>query len=350
MEIFNTMGDMKRALLGLLGLGLAGWAWAQPQAGEYPYRSPVFTTFVQDSYRESPAQGVQPFYAWFEAAYAKTPQAKLEGYPNLGLMMALAQRKKELAALRDPAAKTKLELETGAWLHRLVKSTLLKFSLERGYEFTYAVARSERQCLLQSVLIAGMLQQMGIEAGAYMVWKNQQGQVSNLGHVTAVIKLSDGRDVEIDASEPTPFFTHQGIFAPIQGKYQFAEPIFNPDHTISGYKLVATGQVVKPRAVTPLSFDYLRSQFYYYRGERAPGGFLAAPKTPEGLAASERFLRQAVRYAPENPLATYVLGLVLQREGKAEEARAYIRKGYALYEQYGYVPDGPKAAFAAASR
>lgn len=346
----SKLGGMKRVFLGLLGLGLASLALAQPQAGSYPYRSPAFTTFVQDSYKESPSQGVQPFYEWFEAAYAKTPKAKLEGHPDLDLMGALAQRKQELAALKDPAAKAKLELSTGAWLHRLVKATILKFSLERGYEFTYAVTNSERQCLLQSVLIAGMLQQMGLEAGAYMVWKNNKSEVSNLGHVTAVIKLSDGRDVEIDASEPTPFFTHQGIFAPINGEYKFAEPVFDADNTISGYKVVATGQTVKPEAVTPLSFDYLRSQFYYYRGERVPGGFLAAPKTSEGLAASERFLRQSVKYAPENPLATYVLGMVLQREGKTEEARAYIQKGYKLYEQYGYIPDGPKAAFASALR
>ena len=341
---------MKRALLGLLGFSLLSLAWAQPQAGAYAYRSPAFTALVQDSYRESPSQGVQPFYNWFEAAYAKTPKAKLEGYEKLDLMGALAQRKKELAATKDPAARAKLELDTGAWLHRLVKATILKFSLERGFEFTYAVANSERQCLLQSVLIAGMLQEMGVEAGAYMVWKNNKGEVSNLGHVTAIIKLSDGRDVEIDASEPTPFFTHQGIFAPINGAYKFAEPVFNEDNTISGYKVMDSGQSVKPDAVTPLSYDYLRSQFYYYRGERAPGGFLAAPKTPKGLAASERFLRQSVKYAPENPLATYVLGVVLQREGKLDEAKTYITKGYKLYESYGYIPDGPKDAFATASR
>jgi len=340
---------MKRVVLGFVVFVL-GLTLAQPRAGSYPYRSAAFTTFIQDSYKESPSQGVQPFYDWLEAAYAKTPAAKLPGYQQLSLVEALAQRKQELAALKDVAARTKLELDTGAWLHKLVKSTILKFSLDRGFEFTYAVTNSERQCLLQSVLIAGMLQDMGIQAGAYMVWKNNKGQVSNLGHVTAIIKLSDGRDVEIDASEPTPFFTHQGIFAPINGKYQFAQPVFNADNTISAYQVVATGQTVKPAAVTPLSFDYLRSQFYYYRGERAPGGFLAAPKTPEGLAASQRFLEQAVQYAPENPLATYVLGSVLLREGQTQAARSYIQKGYQLYQQYGYIPDGPKAAMALASR
>lgn len=332
---------MRRYLAALVLLSLAV---AAPEAGQYPYGSPAFSTFIQDSYKESRSTGVQAFYAWLEQTYLKTSKAKLNGFEQLSLKEALAQRKKELEAIQDPAKRTRLELETAAWLHRMVKATIPKFSLERGYEFTYTVANGERQCLLQSVLIAGLLQDMGIKAGAYMVWKNDKGQVSNLGHVAAVVKLSDGRDVLVDASEPVPFFKHQGLFTVVNGQYRFVEPHFNPDGTIAKYALTGEEQLVSPAALSPLSNTYLRSQFYYYRGERAPGGFMTPPKTMQGLADSERFLKQAVEYAPENPLATYVLGLVLQREGKNEGA-GYIQKGYRLYTQYGFVPDGPKSAF-----
>ncbi len=90
---------------------------------------------------------------------------------------------------------------------------LPKFSLDRGYEFRHSVDRLERQCFLQSVLIAGLMQRMGMEAGVVMIYRNQKGEASNLGHATVVLKLDNGRDIMVDASDPHPFMRHRGVFA-----------------------------------------------------------------------------------------------------------------------------------------
>lgn len=308
----------------------------------YPYRSAAFDTLIADSYKLNPE--AQPFYDWLESTYAKTPAAKLPGQPNLSLVQALEARQKAIAATSGARAKSELELDTAAWLHKLVKATIPRFSLERGFEFTNTVTLGERQCLLQSVLIVGLLQRMGLQAGAYMVWKNHRGQVSNLGHVAAVLKLSDGRDVLVDASEKEPFFRHQGLFGLVNGEYRFIEPVYSAYSTITAYKVLSSGEQVRPLAVKPLDTSYVRSQFYYYRGERAPGGFMGNPKTPEGLAKSEQFLLEAIRLAPQNPLAVYVLGHVYLREKKTGLAEKQYQQGCKLYRQYGYLPDGPKAA------
>lgn len=337
-----------RLVLALAVAALAP-ALAQGAATPYGYGSRAMTALVDESYLVVGDKSLPNFYTWFEGRYAATPQAKLPGFPGLSLRQALRQRGEELAALKDPAARTKLELETGAWLHRLVKATIPNFSLERGYEFAYTVGKGERQCLLQSTLISGMLQSMGVSSGIVMVWKNPQGKVSNLGHMVSVVRLTDGRDVLVDASEPTPFYPHPGLFTLVNGQYRFMEAQFRPDNTISGYRVLADGSQVAPKAVELLPWNYVRSQYFYYRGERVPGGFITGPKTPEGRAASARFLEQAVRLAPQNPLATYVLGLVYQRQGKAGEGRAKLEQAYALYQRYGFVPDGPKEAYKALS-
>ena len=105
---------------------------------------------------------------------------------------------------------------------------LPKFSLDRGFEFHHAVGNRERQCFLQSVLMAGLLQRMGAEAGVVMIFKSQLGQTSNLGHAAVVLKLSSGRDVIVDASDPTPFIPHQGVFARVSG-YRFLTPVYAMD-------------------------------------------------------------------------------------------------------------------------
>ncbi|PZA06773.1 hypothetical protein EWH23_09100 [Meiothermus sp. PNK-Is4] len=317
----------------------------QTRADErYPYRSAVFDAFVEDSYREV-ASRVEPFYAWWEGAYARHPQLWLEGHK--ALIAAMEARKKELAAAQGEA-KTRLELETARWLHKLVKTLIPKFSLERGFEFVYTVERGERQCLLQSVLIAGMLQKMGLDAGVAMVWKNPQAQESNNGHAVTVLRLPGGRDVLVDASDPEPFIRHQGLFVydPASRSYRFVEPVYSQDF-ITAYRLHGSGEEVNPNQLRPLSARFLRSQFYYYRGERAPGGFMG-PSNPRGLAASARFLEQAIRYDPYNPLPVYVLGHVYAKEGKKEAAREQYLQGYRLYRAFGYVPSGPQAAYSRA--
>jgi hypothetical protein len=329
----------------------AGTAAAQGQSPRFVYGSQTLTALVSESYGVVGAN-TPAFYPWFEAEYAAKPAAHLAGFPTLSLREALDRRGAQIAALKNRAERTRLELNTAAWLHKLVKVLIPRFSLERGYEFAYTVRNGERQCLLQSTLISGMLQRMGVEAGIVMVWKNASGKVSNLGHMVSVVRLADGRDVLTDASEPTPFYPHPGLFTPVNGAYRFVEARFNADNTISTYRPLGRGEVGST-ALRLLPWNYIRSQYFYYRGERYPGGFINGPKTTAGRAASARFLEQAVALAPENPLATYVLGLVYERQGKAADGARLIRRAYALYQAAGFVPDGPLAAYrglAAAAR
>jgi hypothetical protein len=104
----------------------------------------------------------------------------------------------------------------------------------------------------------------------------------------------------------------------------------------SGRERLATGRV---RA---LDLGFIRSQFWYYRGERAPGGLLARRPQRDGLAASERALATSVRLCPENPLAVYMLGRVSLDRGEAGKARRLIARACALYTQAGWLPRGPK--------
>ncbi len=333
-----------RILIALLSLMLSG-SLAQNQPAQFAYGSQAMSSLISESYAVVGDKSLPDFYAWFEARYAATPAAKLPGFPQLSLREALQQRATELAALQG-SARSQLELDTGAWLHKLIKATIPNFSLERGYEFAYTVSKGERQCLLQSTLISGMLQSAGLDAGIVMVWKNPAGQASNLGHMVAVLRLADGRDVLVDASEPTPFYPHPGLFTLVNGQYRFVEARYNPDNTIGGYRAL-NGETVSPSAVQLLPWNYIRSQYFYYRGERVPGGFINGPKTVEGRAASANFLERAVSLAPENPLATYVLGLVYQRQGKALEGGSLIVRAYQMYQRDGLVPDGPLGAYQA---
>lgn len=321
----------------LLLLSLALPAQARPPEDAYAYGSTAFSRLVEESYRLTAVKGLEPFYPWFEAAYAR--------YAGEGLQQSLEARRRTYSRLQ-PSQKAAFERESAIWAYRTVKALIPRFSLERGYEFAYAVRKGERQCLLQSVLIAGLLQRIGLRAGAVMVWKNLHGQVSNLGHVSTLLRLSDGHDLLVDASEPEPFPEHQGLFTwdAAVGDYRFLEPHFATDHEIQAYRLVGNGHETPASEIAPLGLRYLQSQFYYYRGERAPNGFIG-PSTPQGLVASAGFLQQAVRLEPGNPLAVYVLGLVYRKQGQLEAARQQIRAGYQLYARYGFIPDGPKAAY-----
>ena len=316
----------------------------QPVAASerYPYGGPAFRQFVGDSYRVLPGQA-QPFEAWLEAAYAKNPKAQLQGQATL--QGALAARRAQLASTKDATARAALERDTGAWLHRLTKALIPKFSLERGFEFVNTVQLGERQCLLQSVLISGLAQAMGVDAGTAMVWRNEKGQTSNLGHVVAVFKLASGEDVLVDASDPQPFMRHAGLLMrdTAAGGWRFLEPSYDAQANITAYRRSLDGSSRPPAQVRPLSVTYLRSQFYYYRGERTPGGFMG-PSTTAGLAASARFLETATKIEPGNALAVYVLGLVYRKQGRNAEAKAQLERGLALYEGYGFVPDGPRRA------
>lgn len=314
----------------------------------YAYGTSSFGAFVADSYRLTGGNPAD-FARWLTSAYASKDD-RLAGHEAASFEEALDARARELAATQMPAARAKLELQTASWLHRVVKQTIPRFSLERGFEFTAAAtANGERQCLLQSVIIAALLQKMGVSAGVDMVWANPEGQKSNMGHAVTVMRLSDGRDVLVDASDPTPFIQHQGLFARVPGGYRFLQPQYAADSTITGYRDLA-GKSYSVAQTRPLDTNYLRSQFFYYRGERTPGGFFDPKKTPAGLANSVKFFQTALKYNPQNPLATYALGQVLTRQGKANEAKTYLARAMKLYEAQGYVPQGPRDAYAAAMK
>jgi hypothetical protein len=283
----------------------------------FSLESPEFSTLVQDSYREVP--GAPSFFPWLEGAFLRAFATPLEG------------------ALRREGAKGGREAARFAF--RLVKRLLPRFSLEEGYEFAYAAMKGERQCLLQSVLVQGLLQEMGYGAGVYMVWKNPEGRESNLGHAVAVLRLK-GRDYLVDPSEPEPFARHLGLFLDTPGGYRFVEPLYDKDGGILAYRL--QGRLLRPEEVRPLPFAFLRSQFYYYRGEQARGGVFARPATRQGLERSLKELERAVALDPQNPLALYVLGLTKRKLGL--EGEAELRAAYRLYQAFGHVPEGPRRA------
>jgi hypothetical protein len=306
----------------------------------FAYGSAAFNALVNDSYRQIGGRLI-PFLAWLETAYQRSNKAHLGKATTLEA--ALELRQKELAGAKGDV-RVILERKTGAWLHKAIKAMIPKFSLDRGFEFAYTVQNGERQCLLQSVLIAALAQRMGLDAGVAMVWRNDKGQTSNLGHVTAILHLSSGYDTLIDASDSEPFFLHKGLLMRDQSAkdWRFLEPQYDKNGNIHMYQRT-DGTRVAPRSIEPLSLAYIRSQFEFYRGERTVGGFIG-PSTAIGLNNSALHLEKAVRLEPENPLALYVLALVERKQNKPYRAR--LEQAAALYQRYGFVPEGVKTALA----
>ena len=295
----------------------------------FPYGSPTFNRFIADSQSRFGSPTPRDFYAWMDA----------NAHQNVGKW---ADNWHGQLNRLSGKAKADAILKAGAELHALVKKAIPKFSLERGYEFYYTVTKGERQCFLQSVLISGILQRAGIDAGVVMVWKNEKGSESNLGHAVVLVRNVDSTHFLVDASDPHPFMTHQGLFGTVGTGYYFVSPMYKGS-TITGFGN-AQGGSDKPLSVRGLDANYLLSQFDFYRGERAEGGFMGSPRTPEGLAESAKFLERAVKECPQNPLAVYVLGHVYRYLGRATEAKRQYETGFALYQKDGYVPPGPRAA------
>jgi tetratricopeptide (TPR) repeat protein len=332
------------ALVVLNGVFVSSQVTAGVADAPYAYRSSAFTRLIDDSGKYVITDNASKFYAWFESAYASNAATHPKDASRLSLVRALEKRRAQIAALSGEK-RTKLETDTAAWLHRTVKTLIPTFSLDRGFEFSYTVSRGERQCLLQSVLIAGMLQRAGVNAGLAMVWRNPAGVESNLGHAATLIRLPN-KDIVVDASEPQPFATHQGLFVldATTGSYRFVVPSYALDSSITAYT-TPDGQPVTVAGTRSLDYNFVRSQFYFYRGERATNGFLAKPGTPEGLEASASALEAAIKIQPRNPLAVYVLGHVYRRLGKTDQARAQYAQGYQLYQTFGYVPTGALDAY-----
>ena len=325
-------------------------------APDFPFHGPAFSRFVADSYRQTgdsnaDAQQAAPFYRWIHDAYQQRTK-RIGPLPGVGarptLVEGLDAERAHIAAIADPAAKTQAQEQVALWAHRAVKKMVPHFSLNHGFEFYNMANRGERQCLAQSVLVASLLQRAGVPTGVVMVWKSLKGEESNNGHCVAVAQLANGRHILVDASDKTPFARQQGLFLPVDGKYEYVLPQYTTaagPSEIVGYTRRANGESVALADVTTMDIAFLNSQFDYYRGERAPGGIFAKAKTPSGLAESAEYLRQAITDCPDNPLAVYMLGNVYERLGKLDQARTQFAQAHEQYDRSGYIPQGEQDAY-----
>ncbi|GGR21045.1 hypothetical protein GCM10008957_36640 [Deinococcus ruber] len=311
----------------------------------FPFGSAAFRDVAQTSYRTVGLSG--SFDAWLSAAYDASGVPLGSGTGNLAA--ALDARAAILQASSGDA-RIKLERDTAAWAHRFIKKAIPKFSLERGFELANVVENGERQCLAQSFIITGLLQRAGLQAGIVMVWANPAGKESNLGHMVTTVRLSNGTDLMVDASDPAPFVHHQGLLVKHGSVYSFVRPTYSADDSISGYRLADRDTSLSVNATAPLTLTYIRSQFDYYRGERAIGGVLGTgvgKATPAGLQQSAAYLTRAIQDDPQNALATFVLGHVLARQGLRAQAKQQYQKAAVLYAREGHVPAGVAQAITA---
>ncbi|MDX2065403.1 MAG: hypothetical protein SFX74_06640 [Fimbriimonadaceae bacterium] len=275
----------------------------------FPYRSPVLRELITESCTITQT----PDPARFERDF--TP--KLAEGLGMPYDAWVANAKLQLKGLRGPALATRRRALGGeAW--RAIKQSIRKFSLDRGFEFANVINTGERQCLLQSVLIASFLHDTGTPAGLVMVWENPRGQRSFLGHVAVMLPLDAERSIIVDASEKVPFVTSGGIFARTEGRYRFLRPAYNAAGEIVE---VSGGRQRWPsKRVLPLTWGYTRSMFHFYRGERAPDGYAFTPSTDSGLETSRRWLRKSVAYDASNVLAWHVMAIVERKLGLATAA------------------------------
>ena len=309
----------------------------------YPYgETGTFPEFVAESFRvagaKKPTQSAHSFFNYM----GNTIPASMDAV------------KPKLAVIRDAKARATAERVLCTNLHKAIKKQIPKFSLDRGFEFSNTVKLGERQCFLQSVVIAALLQRAGVPAGVAMVSRNEKGAYCNNGHAVAIARLADGNDIIVDASDPTPFMTHQGLMVRVPsqgGGYGYVAPVYDSAHRITAYHSLRGNQTLKPSAVAFLDVPFLCSQFTYYRGERTPGGLFTPPlATPTGLARSEKWLKQSVVECPQNPLAVYMLGKLQERQGQLMAARKSYHDAYLLYARYGWVPDEEARSLAAIKR
>jgi len=311
----------------------------QPRGEAYPYRSARFTEFVNDSFRNGSGGDAKDFYRWMERSY-KGFCTKQRCRPGLDLTGLLRVKKTELARMKDARTKTLAELDFAAWLHKLVKKTIPRFNLDRGFEFRNTVMYGERQCFLQSVLISGMLQEAGVRSGVEMVYKSISGEESNNGHAVALVKLPNDWDIIVDASEPEPFARQQGLFVKTSD-YLYVNPEYvGRTGYIHSYKDASNGRQISTASVRTLGIDFLRSQFYYYRGERVPGALLSAKMTESGLSAAQKYFEASVRACPQNPLSVYMLGRVYLAQGQRAKALRTLLRANKLYANARWVPAG----------
>lgn len=332
-----------RAIMGsslLVGVVAAGavWGCAKPtQTGlsdsasfAYPLDSEKFDTLVADSYKVAG-----------NAEQAEFKKCWTKAFESAGLGSPEEWARQTRVRLAKTTNRTEIQRLAAVQVFRVVKKSLPTFDLDRGYEFTNAAENGQRQCLLQSVLIASTLQQAGLDAGCVMVWSNERGEVSNLGHVATFVKLNNGRQMLVDASDPGPFATHAGLFLVdgTKNTYRFVRPNYDKDREIEAFATADSAPLDPKEMFKALDYDYLRSQFDFYRAERIPGGFLDHHAEPEPLKKSLAFFEASVAKCDRNPLAMLCYGRTQLRLGDARGAET-IARARSLYEAYGWLPPG----------
>lgn len=348
-------GSLTALLFAILALAALAWALrpdrpaqnpgarrspapVMPASERYTYGEAEFSRFIRES-RGGWASGPKTFYGWMDAQMPRTSAA---GPPPAAWGPWMDDKRRALDAITDPARKAAAQRDLCATVHRRVKLAIPRFSLDRGFEFQHTVTHGERQCFLQSVLVAGLLQRAGVDAGVVMIFRNPKGQESNNGHAVTLARFADGRAALVDASEQRPFAAHTGVFAWDAGArdYRFLQPVYTNSTSIAHFSTAGSSKRLPVSSVRPLPLDFLRSQFEYYRGERAPGGLVAKNPTPAGLKASARHLRASVQLCPENPLPRYMLMRAHDRLGDAKSRDREAATARRLYDHYGWTPDG----------
>lgn len=312
-----------------------------------PYMSKTFDTFVEDSYRDGGKKDKSEFYKWMDSAYINWRDKSIEdgtfpfsGAEKLTFNELLDRLNKSLVSLSVTEEKVKKEREILQWTHRYIKTVIPQFSLRRGYEFRNVVAYGERQCFLQSVLISGLFQKMGINSGVYMVYINNNKQETNNGHAVVVVKLSDGKDILVDASDPKPFMAHEGLFGKISTGYIYIRPEYDDLNDILSYRTSYDNKDINTASVMPLDIFFLRSQFYFYRGEWTDGGLHAKnmERTAEGLEKAKKYMEKSVKLCSQNPLAVYMEGRIYEELKEEDMAKKYFRDAGVLYSHDGWMP------------
>lgn len=313
----------------------------------YPYHSRQFTKFVYESYCVNGTKDISDFYTWMEKAYKSSNRA-YPGKEKLGLESLMEAKRCDFSHIKDINTKTTAQINFASWLHRTIKTIIPRFSLDRGFEFCNVVRYGERQCFLQSVLIAGLLQKTGVNAGVVMVYKNIKGAQTNNGHAVVLVKLPDGKDIIVDASEPEPFARQRGLFVKTMD-YRYVDPVFEDrsDKIVYFKPAYGTGKIGTSKVKT-LDTAFLDSQFWYYRGERVVGGIIASKKTHEGLARSASCFETSMKRCPNNPLTVYMLGRVYLDQGRMTLAKQTLNRAKSLYMRFGWVPDGMRVFLAKA--
>ncbi len=310
----------------------------------YPYQSGAFTRFVSDSYREADSGQTADFYAWMDKTCVQSSLCTPDAAHTLAM---IDTRRDTLDTAANPRQRAQAEMALASTLHHWIKTSMPIFSLQEGFEFSNVARHRERQCLLQSVLLASLLQEANVDAGVVMVNKNAGGHSSNNGHCVTLLKLADGTDVLVDASDRQPFVRHEGLFAKdsVLKNYRYVEPVFQGDTPIIvSYQTPDHDIKIAARPIRPLDTDFLRSQFDFYRGERTAGGLLDAHPTDDGLAKEAHYLRSSVHACPQNPLSVYMLGRVEWRRTHPSEARRQLARAARLYQGAGWVPSGLRDA------